>query len=167
MLAENGSLPQIFFSSPCGLDIGEDLLRMKDIIGRTAAGYYFDFMSENNRWDLLIPILIDLPYEGQIPMIDAVTNNLSEKDNADLEAALALFREETRIRLLLDIVDPTLLERIKKCLDKETEKDIFEFETRLEKQNEPPDDDVCLASLGKHGIHSAGQVELYETERGM
>ena len=136
-LAQSGTLPEKF--------VTDELLRMKDKYGRTVAGCCCIFLSRNSRWDLLTPMLLDVPYNNSNTLvITKLDNDLSGMGDSKLEEALSVMSGETRAKLLSDIKEPSLFERIRKCLDREMESEAFETS---------PD--------GEQDLHSEEREELY------
>ncbi len=139
-LAQSGTLPEKF--------VTDELLRMKDKYGRTVAGCCCIFLSRNNRWDLLTPMLLDVPYNNSNTLvITKLDKDLSGMSDSKLEEALSVMPGETQMKLLSDIKNPDLLERIRKCLDRELENEAFETSP-----DEEPD------------LYTGGQEELYGAE---
>ncbi len=153
-LARSGTLPEKFLT--------EEFLLIKDDNDMTIAGCLYDFLSENCRWDLLTPIVLGISYINRITLrisiMDKVIQDLSKMSNQDLDTALSIMPEKTRLKLLSDIKNPDLFERIRKCLDKESESEIFENQQRA---IDTP------TNGGGQDIHFEEREDLYESGRKM
>ena len=77
--------------------------------------------------------------------------------NQDLDTALSIMPEKTRLKLLSDIENPSLLAKIGKYLDGETDKKVFETSSGAEGTSPDEDNNIRFP-------HSEGQENLYEME---
>lgn len=146
-LAGNGTFPQEWILSSDKRVIKE-LFRMKNSVGCMVVDFFYDFILIHNRWDLLVPAILDTWYKDKTPMMDKLIKDLSKMNDPDIEEALSLLPKETRLGLLSDLKNPALLEKIRKCLNRDAENEIFETPS----QGRNTDND---------NIHSGGQENLY------
>lgn len=149
-LAGRGALPEEF--------VTKELLRMKADGNWTVAEGYCYFLSGHSRWDLLTPVILDVLHAEESSMIDTVRNNLAGMNDADLEAALSLMPGATRLKLLSDIGDTTLREKIRKYLDREAGNEAFEIHPGIKDSIFTDENDACSPPFGeRENLYGAGR----------
>lgn len=117
ILAEQGLLPEQF-QTP-------DVFAVADISGITVSKMLYDYLKWNSRWDLLTPELLRSPYTSA-SVFDRVNKDLAKTNSAALEIAVTRMPQKTKTLLLSGADDTVLSEIIRKNLNSETERDVFE-----------------------------------------
>ncbi len=108
----------------------DKLFMMKDKDGTTVAGSFCDYLSQYRRWDLLTlltPVILGCSYNNETSVVSRITNVLADMDERTLMETLSLMPAETILILADRIPDSLLRETIRRYIEKETEKEIFEI----------------------------------------
>lgn len=127
-LAMKGQLPKKFMTQKVLAAAGD---------GRTIAGFLIDRVLRDDRWDLLIPDMLDIPYKtswhhgtgspqssGSL-ILSMVKKRLAKMHPVKLEEVLSKIPAETKLHILSKSRKSSLTEAMGAHITKETEQEIF------------------------------------------
>lgn len=126
-LAACGALPAKFLTP--------EILWIADESDNTVAGDYTAWAAENNRWDLMIPELLEQPGQGETTIsphvgfvLILIKWKLSDMRPEERLDAISRIPQKTKSAILSLITDSAspLSVAIRRSLDRDTEKSVFE-----------------------------------------